>query len=296
MDSTPPNLQGGLLQPPVAAPMQKNLQGPRPQFMPRGIPQQQWRGQMPQTQQIPGPSMAVNQAPPTIQQSVRLYQVNLQPAPPIPPEIIKSEQDQRMQIQYEQWLETQNLNLQAQLNYYEIEIKKLRSSRKTLNTKQRQMKKTGSELSEQDMRELNKIQSEQQIIQKQLDNARKQCKQHTTIKQDYESKKLARMAPQQVAPQCSPAHMAPQSPLMQHVQSPHPQMMPGQSPLQSPSPLMAAHSPGPGILQSPGGNHGNSNSAMSPYNTMSQSPRIGTPHSQTADDTTNPFSPNMNPG
>lgn len=300
MDSTPPSMQNPQLmqQGPMSGGAPKLMSSPhRPQFLPRGVNQQQWRGQVPGSQpQLPSMPAQSPSQPPTGQQTVPLFQANLQPAPPVPPENIQSEQDQQMQIQYEQWIETQAQSLQSQLSYYETEVMKLRKSRKTLNSKQRQMKKAGGDLTEEELRELAKVAHEQSIIQKQLENARKQSKQHATLKQDYETKKMNRLQAQQGGqPTQSPAQMAPQSPLMQPGQSPHPQMIhqPSQSPMQSPSPLMASQSPGPSILQSPG-HHTNSNSAMSPYNTMSQSPRIGTPHSQPTDD--NPFSPTMNAG
>lgn len=264
----------------------------RPQFLPRGIQQNNWRSQMPagtMSQQPMSSQTMANVPGGTVQQTVPLYEANLQPAPPVPPENIVSEADERAQKAYEHWLETQNQTLQNQLNYYETEVQKLRKARKNLNTRQRQLKKTGGELSEEDQRELAKVTQEQGIIQKQLELSRKANKQHTTVKQEYENKKMAKLQPQ-TQPGQSPAQIAPQSPLMHPGQSPmNPQMMhqPVPSPLQSPSPLMASQSPGPSILQSPS-NHG-SQSAMSPYNTMSQSPRISTPHTPIDD---NPFSPN----
>ncbi|XP_063696250.1 histone-lysine N-methyltransferase 2C-like isoform X2 [Culicoides brevitarsis] len=279
-----------------------NNPGIRAQFMPRGVQNMQqgnWRPQMPQTPSgqppMSSPTISTMQQPPapstggTIQQTVPLYQANFQPAPPVPPENIQSEADERAQKLYEQWLESHNIALTNQLNYYETEVQKLRKARKTLNSKQRQLKKTGADLSDEDQRELAKVLQEQSIIQKQLEQSRKQMKQHTSTKQEYESKKMAKLQPQG-QPGQSPAHMENQSQLMHPGQSPmNPQMMhqPVPSPLQSPSPLMASQSPGPSILQSPS-NH-NSQSAMSPYNTMSQSPRIGTPHTPIDD---NPFSPN----
>lgn len=302
--STPQALQNN--QPILQQTCQPGMQRPpgtpgvRPPFMPRGVQNMQqtnWRPQMhqgtPGQQPMNSPTVSnIQQSPQTggtIQQTVPLYQANLQPAPPVPPENIQSDVDERAQKLYEQWLETQNQSLQNQLNYYETEVQKLRKARKTLNSKQRQLKKTGGELSEEDQRELAKVAQEQSIIQKQLEQSRKAIKQHTTLKQEYENKKMAKLQPQN-QPGQSPAQIAPQSPLMHPGQSPmNPQMMhqPVQSPLQSPSPLMASQSPGPSILQSPS-NHG-SQSAMSPYNTMSQSPRISTPHTPIDD---NPFSPN----
>lgn len=138
-------------------------------------------------------------------------------------------------------------------------------------------------------------------MQKQLEAARKQARQHTLLMQDYKTKQQSKMQ------QSSPAgQMAPQSPLMspspssqqqmmqQTVQSPlgnNPLLQPTRSPLHSPSPLMS-QSPGPGshnsmLLQSPGSSQ--PQSSMSPYSNMQPSPRIGTPHSQQNEES--PFSP-----
>lgn len=148
------------------------------------------------------------------------------------------------------------------------------------------------------------ITQEQNIVQKHLENARKQFRQHGLVLNDYTTKKSAKQQQQQ-----QQANIAPPSPLMspspssqnmipiQPVQSPlgnHPIMQqPIQSPLQSPSPLMLSQSPGPSsvnsILQSP-----HAHSMPSPYNSMQQSPRNNnTPHLQN-DETA--FSPGSNSG
>lgn len=234
-----------------------------------------------------------------------MFVANLKPQPPLPPENIITEHDRQLQINYEHWLQTQDAILDKQLKYYQNEVQKLRKSRKALNSKQRSAKKSGNELNETDNIELNKVTADQAIVQKQLESARKQVRQHGLIVQDYKSKQQAKMAQPLVAsvnhPGTPPAHIAPQSPLMSpspsssnqsnlmqmSVQSPlsNPMLQPSCSPLHSPSPLMS-QSPVPGgnnpILQSPG------NPSMSPYNSMQPSPRIGTPHSQ-SDETA--FSP-----
>jgi len=110
------------------------------------------------------------------------------------------------------------------------------------------------------------------------------------MKQEYDGKKNAKqmannaMISSPIIDQTS--MMSPN--IQQPVQSPlgNPIMAPSQSPLHSPSPMMNSQSPGPSILQSPGAHI---NNAMSPYNAMQQSPRIGTPHSQMEE---SPFSPN----
>lgn len=233
------------------------------------------------------------------------FNANLQAAPPLPPENIITEHDRQMQMAYEQWLTTQNKVLSAQLQYYETEVGKLRKLRKSLNSKQRALRKSGNELTEQDASDLTKVSADQAIVQKQLESARKQSRQHGLLIQDYTTKQQSKanaqmMSPIANHPGSSPAQIAPQSPLMsqspssqsimQPAQSPlsNPLLQPARSPLHSPSPLMS-QSPGPGsvpsILQSPGPG----NSSMSPYSNMQPSPRIGTPHQQ--NDDASPFSP-----
>ncbi|EAA05242.4 AGAP011192-PA [Anopheles gambiae str. PEST] len=265
----------------------------------------------------PAPSAAGSPqtADPSGSKTIPLFQANLQPQPPQPPETIATEQDRLLQINYENWLNQQNTVLSNQLKYYETEIVKLRKVKKQLNTKQRHLRKQGNELTENDAKELQKITADHTVIQKQLENARRQQRQHSVILQEYKTKHQSGKPASSGAstpvgaPGSSPAQslIAPPSPLMSPspssqpgslyqptVQSPLSNLIlqPNQSPLHSPSPLLS-HSPGPAsvnssVLQSPGGNHTNSNSAMSPYSTMQPSPRIGTPHSQIDE---NPFSP-----
>lgn len=65
-----------------------------------------------------------------VQPKVQLFNANLLPAPPLPPENIVTEQDKQTQIVYEQWLNHQNNVLTQQLRYYETEVQKLRKLRK----------------------------------------------------------------------------------------------------------------------------------------------------------------------
>lgn len=122
----------------------------------------------------------------------------LQKPPTAPPDTIATEQDRQMQINYEQWLSTQDGILNNQREYYEKEVSKLRKSRKALNCKQRALKKGGNDLSESDTIDLNKITAEQSIVQKQLENARKLSRQHTVVFNEYKNKKST-MARQQMA-------------------------------------------------------------------------------------------------
>ena len=286
----------------LSTPQQHHQNHPGPQqqqqqqqFAPRGIVTKQWRNQTPV---ISSPSTI---QPSDVVRSVPIFQANLQAAPPMPPENIITEADKQTQILYEAWLNQQNDSLQQQLRYYETEILDLRKMKKSLITKQKQLKKNGGDLNENDQQILMKVTQEQQSVQKHLENSRKQARNHSTIKQEYENKQKSKqlanashshmMASSPVSQIIDSPMMSPSPNIMQQsVQSPHGSqiMAPSQSPLHSPSPMMSAPSPGPNsILQSPSGSH--MSSAMSPYNTMQQSPRIGTPHSQIDE---SPFSPN----
>lgn len=114
-----------------------------------------------------------------------LYNANLQPAPPLPPDNIVTEHDRQLHIAYEQWLQNQYTVLSNQQEYYETEIMKLRKNRKSLNSKQRVLRKSGNELTPQDANELSKITSQQSIVQKQFENSKKQTRQHGLLMQVY---------------------------------------------------------------------------------------------------------------
>lgn len=113
--------------------------------------------------------------------SVPLFNANLQPQPPLPPDTIVTDHDRQLQIVYEQWLSTQNTVLTNQLKYYETEVMKLRKVRKSLNSKQRMLRKSNNELTQADAIELTRVTAEQSIVQKQLESARKQARQHGLV-------------------------------------------------------------------------------------------------------------------
>lgn len=225
-------------------------------------------------------------------EGIPMFVANLQTAPPLPPDTIVTEQDRQMQINYEQWLYSQENILNNQRDFYDAEVTKLRKSKKSLTTKQRILKKSGSDLSQNEALELSKVLREQALIQKQLEQSRKQCRQHASILQDYKNKQQAAVMKanavrQQMAvnhPQQPGQIVSPHNPA--GGQTPHPSLLASspspaqanimqmsvQSPLgnpsmHSPSPLMAQSPISNNILQSPG------NPNMSPYNSM-PSPRI----------------------
>ncbi|KAJ9589925.1 hypothetical protein L9F63_016948, partial [Diploptera punctata] len=287
----------------------------RPPYPPRPVPQPQ--SKMIDWQPSPSPGMEPKLGPSGIivrQQSapglpqgeptvrpIALFNAPVLPAPSLPPENIMTEQDRQTQQQYEQWLNHQNQILTSQLKYYETEVSKLRKHRKSLNSKQRQLRKSGNELAEADARELQRITTEQSALQKHLDSSRKQSRQHSMLMQEYRQKQQQKQRQQQGGgsglligppssqqqsvvihsplgpPASSPVHhpSTPQSPMMSPSQSP---MMQQHSPLQSPGPLLS-HSPGPGSVTSMLQHSPGNNSGMSPHS-LQPSPRMGTPHSQ----------------
>lgn len=176
---------------------------PRAQFIQRTVTQQHQAP--PPHMQGQVPNMNVGMEVGTVVKkegcSVPMFVANLQKPPSMPPDSIVTEQDRQMQINYEQWLSTQENVLSNQRKYYENEVSKLRKSRKALNSKQRALKKGGNDLTETDTIELNKVTAEQSIVQKQLENARKQSRQHTMVINDYKNKQQAKsnIARQQMA-------------------------------------------------------------------------------------------------
>ncbi|XP_047528678.1 histone-lysine N-methyltransferase 2C-like [Vanessa atalanta] len=126
--------------------------------------------------------------PPAPPPSVPLFSAAPPPAPPLPPERAASEADHHARLLYEQWLKQYNTFAADQLRYYEQEVQKLRKIRKSLNSKQRQLRKSGNELMPNDAAELQRVSTEQQALQKHLEAARKQARQHSMLIQEYETK------------------------------------------------------------------------------------------------------------
>ncbi|XP_042638152.1 histone-lysine N-methyltransferase 2C [Orycteropus afer afer] len=119
--------------------------------------------------------------------------------------------------QYEEWLqETQQL-LQMQQKYLEEQIGAHRKSKKALSAKQRTAKKAGREFPEEDAEQLKHVTEQQSMVQKQLEQIRKQQKEHAELIEDYRIK--------QQQQQCA---MAP-PPIMPGVQ-PQPPLVPGATP------------------------------------------------------------------
>ncbi|XP_053116149.1 histone-lysine N-methyltransferase 2C isoform X3 [Hemicordylus capensis] len=90
--------------------------------------------------------------------------------------------------QYEEWLqETQQL-LQMQQKYLEEQIGAHRKSKKALSAKQRTAKKAGREFPEEDAEQLKHVTEQQSVVQKQLEQIRKQQKEHAELIEEYRIK------------------------------------------------------------------------------------------------------------
>ncbi|XP_068589687.1 histone-lysine N-methyltransferase 2D isoform X4 [Cebidichthys violaceus] len=153
---------------------------------------------------------------------------------PNPPQFVQGIINDAEQHQYEEWLlHTQQL-LQMQLKFLEEQIGVHRKSRKALCAKQRTAKKAGREFAEADAEKLKLVTEEQSKIQKQLDQVRKQQKEHTNLIAEYRSKQQQHQQSSGILP---PGHSA---------QGASPHMfpkMPGQMMMgQQGAPVMAQHS------------------------------------------------------
>uniref|UniRef100_A0A670ZGI7 Histone-lysine N-methyltransferase 2C n=1 Tax=Pseudonaja textilis TaxID=8673 RepID=A0A670ZGI7_PSETE len=90
--------------------------------------------------------------------------------------------------QYEEWLqETQQL-LQMQQKYLEEQIGAHRKSKKALSAKQRTAKKAGREFPEEEAEQLKHVTEQQSMVQKQLEQIRKQQKEHAELIEEYRIK------------------------------------------------------------------------------------------------------------
>ncbi|XP_078806750.1 histone-lysine N-methyltransferase 2D isoform X4 [Oryzias latipes] len=156
---------------------------------------------------------------------------------PNPPQFVQGIINEAEQHQYEEWLlHTQQL-LQMQLKILEEQIGVHRKSRKALCAKQRTAKKAGREFAEADAEKLKLVTEEQSKIQKQLDQVRKQQKEHTNLIAEYRSKQQQH---QQGSGLLTPGHSAQGGP-------PHMfPKMPGQMVMgQQGTPVMGQH---PGMM------------------------------------------------
>uniref|UniRef100_A0A087X9K9 Histone-lysine N-methyltransferase 2C n=1 Tax=Poecilia formosa TaxID=48698 RepID=A0A087X9K9_POEFO len=135
--------------------------------------------------------------------------------------------------QYEEWLgETQQL-LQMQQRLLEDQIAAHRKAKKALSAKQRTAKRAGRAFAEEDAAQLQYISEQQGAVQKQLEQIRKQQKDHTELIEDYRTKQPQRML-----------QMPPQMPLGQVLVPPKPRLG-GAAPIHCPN-VPSGWTPGSG--------------------------------------------------
>ncbi|XP_016897904.1 histone-lysine N-methyltransferase 2C isoform X2 [Cynoglossus semilaevis] len=122
--------------------------------------------------------------PQVVGQDGKLTQV-VRPSPPnFGPGFVNNNQ----RAQYEEWLqETQQL-LQMQQKFLEEKIGAHRKSKKALSAKQRTAKKAGREFPEEDAEQLKHVTEQQGVVQKQLEQIRKQQKEHAELIEEYRVK------------------------------------------------------------------------------------------------------------
>ncbi|XP_060784206.1 histone-lysine N-methyltransferase 2C isoform X2 [Neoarius graeffei] len=107
---------------------------------------------------------------------------------PSPPSFGQGFTNEAQKIQYEDWLrETQKL-LQMQQKFLEEQIGAHRKSKKALSAKQRTAKKAGREFPEEDAEQLKHVTEQQGVVQKQLEQIRKQQKEHAELIEEYRVK------------------------------------------------------------------------------------------------------------
>ncbi|XP_069504025.1 histone-lysine N-methyltransferase 2C isoform X7 [Ambystoma mexicanum] len=138
-------------------------------------------------QQMPGSQST--EGPKLVQHGIR-QDGSIQPqmARPNPPNFGPGFVNDSQKKQYEEWLqETQQL-LQMQQKFLEEQIGAHRKSKKALSAKQRTAKKAGRELPEEDAEQLKHVIEQQTMVQKQLEQIRKQQKEHAELIEEYRIK------------------------------------------------------------------------------------------------------------
>ncbi|XP_055086131.1 histone-lysine N-methyltransferase 2C-like isoform X4 [Periophthalmus magnuspinnatus] len=178
-------------------------------------------------QQPAVPSTAQEGAPPTPLPGSQDGVLNPPMVRPTPPNFGPGFVNEGQRRQYEEWLgETQRL-LQMQQRLLEDQIATHRKTKKALSAKQRTAKRAGRPFAEEDAAQLRYVTEQQGAVQKQLEQIRKQQKDHSELIEDYRSK----LQPRSLQP-------PPGAPLMPTTPSPGPLVPPG-------APV------GPGLMQHP---------------------------------------------
>lgn len=141
-----------------------------------------------QQQQPAAPSAAQEGAPQTPHPPAQDGKPTPQMVRPNPPNIGPGFVNEGQRRQYEEWLgETQRL-LQMQQRLLEDQIASHRKTKKALSAKQRTAKKAGRPFAEEDAAQLRYVTEQQGTVQKQLEQIRKQQKDHAELIEDYRSK------------------------------------------------------------------------------------------------------------
>ncbi|XP_055363689.1 LOW QUALITY PROTEIN: histone-lysine N-methyltransferase 2C-like [Betta splendens] len=131
------------------------------------------------------PSERIPQPPHPVGQDKKLNPQLVRPSPPSFAPGFVNESERR---QYEEWLaETQQL-LQMQQRLLEDQITAHRKTKKALSAKQRTAKKAGRAFADEDAAQLRCITEQQGAVQKQLEQIRKQQKDHAELIEEYRAK------------------------------------------------------------------------------------------------------------
>ncbi|XP_029444302.1 histone-lysine N-methyltransferase 2C isoform X2 [Rhinatrema bivittatum] len=126
---------------------------------------------------------------------------------PNPPNFDPNFVNESQKKQYEEWLqETQQL-LQMQQKFLEEQIGAHRKSKKALSAKQRTAKKAGREFPEEDAEQLKHVTEQQSMVQKQLEQIRKQQKEHAELIEEYRIKQQQEQQQQQQCTMVPPVIM-----------------------------------------------------------------------------------------
>ncbi|XP_077410700.1 histone-lysine N-methyltransferase 2C-like [Vanacampus margaritifer] len=124
--------------------------------------------------------------------------LNTQLVRPNPPNFGPGFVNDSQRHQYEEWLgETQRL-LQMQQRLLEEQLAAHRKIKKALSAKQRTAKKAGRVLAEDDAAQLRYVVEQQAAVQKQLEQIRKQQKDHTVLIEDYRNQQRQQRTPTNV--------------------------------------------------------------------------------------------------
>ncbi|XP_038573922.1 histone-lysine N-methyltransferase 2C isoform X6 [Micropterus salmoides] len=165
----------------------------------------------------PGPAPPCPESAPLPPQVVGQDGKLTQVARPNPPNFGPGFVNNAQRAQYEEWLqETQQL-LQMQQKFLEEKIGAHRKSKKALSAKQRTAKKAGREFPEEDAEQLKHVTEQQGVVQKQLEQIRKQQKEHAELIEEYRVKQQQNnMTPIMpgMHPMPGPAGMVPSGPPM----------------------------------------------------------------------------------